>query len=377
MKRLKGIVIHKILGLGVMQRYVLGRFLLTLFICLFAATTLFFVFDTFERTRIFIRNDATFFDSALYMLYKIPLIVHLMVPVSVLVATLISLGRLSQLSEITAMRACGASISFVAKPLLLAGVVLSVLMFFLGETLVPWATERGEEIYHIDIKKKDQKGDFSRENFWYRKGKCFYSVGYYDSRSQTLKGLRMLELDDDFKVILRLDAEQAVWHESPFVGWTLNNAVEVRPTSNGSFYSTHFARLPLVISETPEDFYDLKRKPETMGYFALRDYVHKLSSEGIPSVRYAVDLASKISFPLVTVIVMLAAIPFALVTARSGSFTFSFIAGVCTGFGYFLIHAVSTSLGAGELLPTLPAAWNANIILGCVGAYLLSRAEYA
>lgn len=326
--------------------------------------------------RVFLREDSTFFDAISYLLFKVPFIVHLMTPVSILIATLLSVGRLSQLSEITAMRACGASVFSLAKPLITVGIFVSGLMFLAGETIVPWSTERGQEVYNIDIRKKDQKGSFSRTNFWFRDDNSFYSIGFYDSSGSSLQGISRFELDENFKLVRRTDAKDALWGKNSLIGWTMNEVIEIGVQADGRFDVERFKKIPLLIDETPEDFYNMKRRAETMSYQDLKKYIAKLKSDGVSSTRYAVDLAAKISFPFVNVVAVLVGFAFALLPARSGSMSISFVAGVSFGFAYYVVHAISISLGAAELIPIVPAAWTANILMGCLGGYLLAGSEF-
>ncbi len=358
-----------------MQRYILGQFLSAFFICLFASISLFIVFELFERMSVFLKEGASFNQVFSYMLYKIPLVGQLMMPIALLIATLLSVGRLSQVSEITAMRACGASLFFLARPLLLVGAFMSVMMFINGETLVPLATQKTEEIYQFDIKKKVERGAFSRTNFWYRKQNKFYNIGLYDSRTASLKGISVFELDRNFKLERRTDARDAVWGGSANVGWTMSDVVEIAVSRKGDFNTSAFERAPLIIDEEPSDFYNMERSSEAMSYRDLKRYADKLKAEGVPVTNYYVDLAAKTAFPLVNLIVVLIAFPMALISTRSGNLTTSFIAGVGIGFGYYLVHAISLSLGNAELIPIQPAAWTANILLGSLGAYFMLGAE--
>ena len=360
---------------SILDLYLIRQFLGVLFLCLFAATSLFLVFELFEKMRIFVGYHCTFAQALAYLLLKVPLIVHLMTPVAVLVATLLSVGRLSQMSEITAMRACGASVFSLARPLLFAGAVVAAMMFIGGETVVPWATRRGEEIYHLDIKKKDVQGNFSRTNFWYRENNKFYSIGYYDSRNKMLTGISTFEMSDRFALHRRVDAQQVDWSQNSLVGWTMKNVVEIVPGDKNNFEVNTFRRAPLLFGKTPSDL-NMERNPETLSYSDLKAYIAQLSLEGVPVTKYMVDLAAKISFPLVNIMVVLIAFPFALIPARSGNMSVSFVAGVSIGFGYYVLHAVSTSLGSAELLPVNLSAWTANIILALIGGYLLAGAEY-
>ena len=166
---------EKILNLRptLLSRYILGEFFSVLFLCLLASTGLFLVFDTFERVKIFISYNTPFLTALTYLALKIPLILQLMIPIATLISCIISLGRLSQKSEVTAMRASGLSIIKIALPLIYASGVLTVVMFINGEYIVPQATEKVEQIFQFDIKQKHLSGQLNRNNFWFREDNKF------------------------------------------------------------------------------------------------------------------------------------------------------------------------------------------------------------
>jgi len=362
--------------LTILHRYLLQHFLMAVFGSLLIFTSLFIVFDFFEQIRLFMREGASIGLAGAYLLLKVPLVVQLMMPMAILIGTLISVGKMSQLSEITAMRACGISVNWIARPLILTGVILSFVMMLASETVVPWATRAMDEIYQIDIKKKVEKGKYSRDNFWYRDENKFYNIGYYDSRNAQLSTLSVFELGNNFELKKRIDATDAEW-VSPLVGWDMKNVVEMSFNSEGGVSQTTFRKVPLVISETPSDFYNMQLSPESLNYVGLKRYIEKLKLDGVPVTAYQVDLAAKLAFPFVNALAVLIAFPFALTPARSGKMTKSFIAGISVGFGYHLVHAVSLSLGAGELIPIVVAAWAGNVLFASLGVYLLSGAEHA
>jgi lipopolysaccharide export system permease protein len=359
----------------ILHKYFLSQFLAVFGLCLLASTSLFIVFDFFERVSVFIKEDSTFLQALSYMAFKIPLIVQLMTPIAVVVATLVSVGKLSQLSEITAMRACGVSLLWLAKPLLILGLLISILSLAFNETIVPWSAKKVDEIYHFDIKKKDQKGNYNQTDFWYRADNKFYNIGLYDSRLKNLNAISQYDFDKSFNLKKRIDGQLATW-QGPLGGWKIENVVETSFKPNGDVAITKFSALPLTIKETPEDFYSHKIDAETLNYSELKTYASKLAHEGVPITGYLVELAAKISFPFVNVIVILVAFSFGLIPARSGKMTTSFIAGVTLAFSYHVIHAISLSLGSAELIPITASAWAANIIIGCLGGYLILDADY-
>jgi lipopolysaccharide export system permease protein len=374
-----GKLLSKLLGrfrISLIHRYILERYLSVLAISLFASVTLFIVFEMLDRMSVFIREGASLWLILQYIIFKIPLIVQLMLPVSAMVATLISIGRLSQLSEITAMRAGGLSVQYLVRPLLIVGVILSGFGYLLTETIVPATTKKFDEVYHLDIRRKVEKGSFSRSNFWYREGNKFINVGHYDSKNSKLQDVSIYEVDPDFTIRKRVDAKEANFGRSSLIGWTLYNATETELTAKNRFSSSRFRQIPMVTKKEPQDFYNMEVNTDALSSSALRRHAENLAAEGVPVTKLMVDLAAKKAFPLVCLIVIMTAFPFALIPARSGNLSVAFLAGISLGFLYYVVHAFSLSLGNGELIPVTAAAWSANILLGCVGGYLLAGADY-
>ncbi len=71
---------------------------------------------------------------------------------SALLATLLGFGRMSNDSEIVALRAGGASLFMIMRPVLIFAIGIASLAFLLNETWVPWAAMRGT-LLEKDVKK--------------------------------------------------------------------------------------------------------------------------------------------------------------------------------------------------------------------------------
>ena len=177
-----------------LRNYILKQFIANVILVLVAACTLFLVFDFFERSKTFVREGTSVWLIINYLSYQIPLVIHLMTPIAMLLATLITVGKLSQTSEITAMRACGVSLSWLFTPLLSLSLLVALVHFISAETLVPYSARKVKEVYRIDIRQDDLKGNFDRGNFWFRQDNYFFYSALYDAKSSTLKGLSVYEL---------------------------------------------------------------------------------------------------------------------------------------------------------------------------------------
>jgi lipopolysaccharide export system permease protein len=69
----------------------------------------------------------------------LPFAISYALPMGVLTGVLLTLGRLSADSEITAMRAAGISVARLARPVFILGVVCAVVAFYVNFTSIPWA----------------------------------------------------------------------------------------------------------------------------------------------------------------------------------------------------------------------------------------------
>jgi lipopolysaccharide export system permease protein len=373
--------------MNILQRYILALTLKNVIYSLLVFCVLFSVLDFFDRIDNVVEENASFWTAAQYFIYKLPLTVTLMLPVAMLLSTLFTFGILSKNSEITAMRAAGLKIYWIARPMFAVALGCSLLFIILSETVVPYSQRRVREIYNIDIRKKDARGSYSQEDFWWRDGNKFFSIDVFDSRTNEFQNLSRFELSPDFKVLRRTDALSARWIDQN-LGWDMRGVKEYEFDLNLEPMTSvqndnkkvlvaerSYDQLPLPITQEPKEFYDAETDPHTMSYSQLKRFMQKQAQNGINVKGYLADLYSKIAFPFSTIFVTLMVIPFCLRPARSGSMAGSILIGLVIGFGYYAINSFSIAIGRAELWPPLLAAWMANILLLLVGFVLSLGAE--
>ena len=112
-----------------------------------------------------------------------------------------------------------------------------------------------------------------------------------------------------------------------------------------------------------------------MSFLELRAYVAKLREGGHQVGKYLVQLYSKLSFPLVNVIMALVAIPFALVSPRSGGRAMGIGVAIVIAVGYWVVHSMALAFAQADLLPPALAAWTANIVFAGLGTALFLSAR--
>lgn len=356
------------------HRYVLSQLLRNVLLCLLIVVFLFVVFDFFDRIDNIMAEDPPVWLVVQYFLFKIPLTVSLMLPIATMAAVLLTIGVLSKNSEITAMRASGVTVRWIAAPVFISAFIFSLFAILLNETIVPYTQRRAREIYNIDIRQKDKSGGYSQADFWWRSKSIFYSVGIFDSRTTTLRDVSIFDVSDTFKVRKRTEAGRATWVH-PLLGWTMRGVTDYDFQPDGSQAVSYSRVEPLPILDKPADFYDVKADPSTMSFRELRRFIKKQADNGLSVSSYRAYLHEKFSFPFITLIVAMVVLPFALRPARSGSMTGSIIAAMLIGFSYYAIHSFSLALGRAEFITPMLAAWMANIVMGFAGSILMLGSE--
>jgi lipopolysaccharide export system permease protein len=358
----------------IVTRYIYRQFLRNLALSIFVLSSLFLFVDFFDRIDNVLERDASFGLIITYFSLKIPYFLLLTLPISMLVASLFTMGLLTRSSELTAMRASGFTLFSLARPIFVVGLVVVLLSSILSETIIPYTQRRVREMWNIDIKQRDQDGHYDRQRFWFRDGDNFYSVSMFDSRENALLDLSIFALDDAFFMERRRDARKAVYL-SDSLGWNMSSVVEKSFGERGVSSELDFQSLPLPISANPEKFYITKTDPATMSYRELQGFIREQERNGLSTASYLGDLYSKLAFPFINLIVPLLVIPFAVGSSRTKSLAGASIAAVITGFSYHVIHSLAIALSRAELWPPLLSAWAANILLSAIGIVLFLGAE--
>src|SRR5207244_13564503 len=112
----------------------------------------------------------------------------------------------------------------------------------------------------------------------------------------------------------------------------------------------------------------------TRNFLDIKDLTSKLEAAEVEIWKYLVELYSKLSFPLVNLVMVLVAIPFALQAPRGGRLVGIGLA-IAIMAGYLVVHYVALAFARADLLPPLIAAWTANVIFTGLGVSLLLRAR--
>jgi lipopolysaccharide export LptBFGC system permease protein LptF len=134
----------------------------------------------------------------------------------------------------------------------------------------------------------------------------------------------------------------------------------------------HFSSEPAAefTLEPPSYFGTRQPEPQFMSYSQLRGYIDQLKTSGFDVIAQQVALERKASFPFVTLIMTLIAVPFAVTAGRRGAM-YGIGVGIVIAISYWVAFSVFAALGTGGVVAPMLAAWAPNLLFGAGAAYLL------
>jgi len=300
------------------------------------------------------------------LLYKLPSLLVMTFPVSTLFGTAMSLGRLSQNNEIVAMRTSGITVFRLARPLLLIGILMTLVSYVTNEKIVPNANHIADNITRQIIYK--QPLPEVKENVFFKDPhNRYYYAKRVDNRTKMMEGIMVYEVTDE-RFPRTILAESAT-----FVGreWLLKNGVIHKYDDKGYLnYEATFADMKINISEEILRFSDQKQITD-MNQRELKANIEAQAKSGADTKAMQTEYYMKFAIPLSCFVFALIGIPFSLFSPRSGR-TWGMVLTIVFMFTFYVFASVFRSLGKGGMLPPVWAAFTPQltfIIIGLVALF--------
>ena len=399
----------------IVDEYIMRSFASNFVLVLAAFSMLFLIFTFFELIGDIIRNRTPRVDVGAYLLNLIPFIVYNVTPLCVLVAVLVTFGGLARSSEFTAMKAAGFSLYRLVTPVLVLAAVIAVALFVFDDTLLPAANKRQEALRSI-IKGKPAQTFLHPERQWitgqsttqqplptqlsvqppgdpssqpdpdaapdpipgapHRTGepvRIFY-YPFFNPDVNSFSDLTVFEFDPaTFALKRRIFAHSVAW-DSTVDRWLFENGwVRTFQGETVGTYQPFVVKTFPEIREQPQYFKKEDRQSIEMNFAELDAYIGDLRQSGITGTqRLAVQLNRKIAYPLVTLVMAVLAIPFALATGKRSGFT-GFAVAILLAVIYLGVASLFEAMGNVNTLPAALAAWSPDLLFTFAGAWFLLR----
>ena len=363
----------------ILDEYILREFVAMFAMVLFGFVLLMLVFTFFELVGDILRNHTALSIVGEYLLNLTPSMLYLITPLAVLIAALVTFGVMNRNSEIIAIKAAGISLYRLIVPIVIIAAALAVALFLFDQYYLPQAN-RKQEALRNQIKGRPTQTYLHPEQKWMmgqkpqpgEPGRIYY-YEFFDPDQNEFANLSVFEFDPaTFQLTRRIFAKRAVWNADTG-GWAfesgwVRDVQGATVTDYRTFLKTSFPE----VRATPDYFKKEDVQSQEMNFGQLDHYIRDLQQSGFDTKRLSVALWHKLSYPLITVVMAMLAIPFALSMGRRGSITGVAVA-IAVALAYMVVDNLFGAMGYVNYLPAALAAWSADVLFGLVGGYLLLK----
>lgn len=303
----------------------------------------------------------------LYLALTSPRVFYELIPSAALLGSLFVVGAMGNNREIIAMRAAGLSIFWVIKSVMLAGVVLVVIAFLVGEFVAPKA-ERTARL----IKSTAQYNEVvmrSKYGLWLREGRQFVNVRKIPKKGE-LAEIYTYDVDEQGLLVSVSKADRAT-----FLGggvWNVQNILksEISPKQ---VFSSNLASQQWNTTIEPDLLDVVVVKSENMSLYDLFMYIDFLKENNQKSQTFELAFWSRLVNPFVTFVMLMVAIPFVVGVGRGVSTGGRMMIGVVIGMTFNIFDKIAGHVGLVYGYDPLIMAVLPSIVVFCCAGYAVSR----
>ncbi|MET0262107.1 MAG: LptF/LptG family permease [Rariglobus sp.] len=336
----------------------------------------------YDDFRDLLGKGAQFKDFTVYFMIKLPSYLSVVLPLSLLVSLLYTLGLMHRNNEITALRAAGVGLFRITRSIWAMGLLLCGVMWYFNATVIPWSIEEsriiGENLeFRNEAKDRsvDRVGMTPSVAFDNRQDERMWFFNRYSQYTRRGYGVTVVEMDAQRRETSRLLAREA-WLDPKRGGWVFRDGREIKLNVEGGEVegTSQFSEIVRTdFKEDPALMLIFDARPQDLSFTELERIIGHFSEEDNPKITtYQVRYYGVLAETLSPLIIIALAIPFAVSGVRVNP-----VVGVSKSLGlfvvYFILLKTCSTLGARDIIPPLWAALLPSFAMLGTGLTFLAR----
>lgn len=312
--------------------------------------------------------------------YILPAFLEVTVPMALLLAILVALGRLSSDSEIVAFQASGVGISRLTRPIGAFALCVALLTLALSVYVRPWGNNRLRTGLYEIVKARASAGitpkvfndDFKNLVIYVDQieppGNALERVLISDTREEALRNTVFARAG----VIIPSEQRRTLTLR------LLDGSIYTASTHPGASYqATRFStyditlNLDLAVAHAGQQEKDVNE----MTLVELQTAIARKEAANEPTLEERVELQRKFAIPCAALVFAALGIPLGIRPSRSAH-SWGFSMSLALIFSYYLLLSLGQSLGERGVLPPSIAVWLPNLLLSAVAGALFARPHH-
>jgi len=361
---------------GTLDRYIARQFAGIFFVCLGALVMIWLLMDISDKIGDFRESEHAWRTMGKFYGTRSPAVLLLLLPYSLLLALLYSMGKLSTNREVIAMVQAGRSVIRITVPLMIAGLFFTALSFGMNYHWAPIAEGTVDDI--LTEAKGGQATDADKVLYRDPGKDRLWMIGAFPHNYQLGEPLLDVEVtttNPDKTLKSRMIAKRAFWSRETHQ-WTFEEPIigEFLPDQPTTY---EVPDQPVVKSGWPETPWQLIKPGLSASYLGIPDLntwlkANSRNGQFADPSPYLTQWHYRWALPFTCLVTVLLATPLAVHFARRGPGGGVFLAVVLSAL-LLLLSSISLAFGEAGIVRPIHAAWLPNIAFGLLGLYLFRR----
>lgn len=349
----------------IVQRLYLREFFTLLGLLVVSLSLIFSLIDLTGKIQGFLPGKPSTANMTLYAIYIMPKFFLYLLPMSVLVSSMFIFSQASRRNEIIAIKAAGGKLRSLFYPFVAAGLALCIFAFLTGEIVVPGFTKKAVDMKNY-LEGNAKKVVFNSGMLWLRSiDGSPVKIDVFNAEKKEAKGISIFIVGQNV-LKERIVADRAFWNGTT---WMLEGVTRyhIESGSTEKMESLAYGNL-----DSPDVFSQELDTIEEMDIAELYQYMQRLKNAGFRNIKLAVDINSKVSFPLITIFMMMLGVSLSLRIGGSGGFLSAGL-GLIISLIYGFSYTFFLSMGYAGILHPLVAAWIMPTLFSALSLYLFLK----
>ena len=355
--------------------YILKEILPIFLIGIMVFTIILLMDKMLKLIELIVTRGVSLSDILMLLLFLSPSFLVFTIPMSVLLSTLISFGRLSGDSEITAFKASGLSLYQLFLPVCIfsiAAYLLTTVCVFYG---LPWGN-RGFRTTLYKIAQSKANIEIKERVFNDMFDGLVVYVEKVPIQGQKMEGILIYDERDQ-------ENTNTIFAKEGFLSSNPKSQEVILRLFNGDIH--RFDSRANIYQKIKFDAYDLKLelakaftaigrklKDKEMSIDEIKGKMEGIKQKGGDITSLDVELHKRYAFPFACIVFALIGVPLGIQPRRSGR-SYGFVFSILLLLGYYISLTGSEILALRGTIPPYMAGWAPNVIFGAFGIYLLIK----
>jgi lipopolysaccharide export system permease protein len=362
----------------IIHRYIFKEIASSFIIILFILTFVLLMGKILQIMDLIINKGISVYSIAKIIFFLLPSFMLFTIPIALLIAILIAMGRFSADNEITALKTSGISLMQIYYPVAIASMITFIITIIVGFFLVPqsnFATKRllfniAQQNANIGIKEKVFNSDFKGFLIYAEKipvnknymEDVIVSDNHIIGEQNTILAKKAFLVSDPESMTVKLKLENGSIHT---VSSDLKNYRKIDFNS----YDINFDLSTALAS--------LDESSKSSTEMSMTELLKKMKKPGMDKAairELAIEVHKKFSIPLSCIFFGLLALPLGIKSHRAVK-SRSFAVGIIVVSLYYLLRIGGEALVETGHLSTEIGVWTPNIFFALLGIYLFYMAN--